>query len=193
MYGCENWTKKKAERQRIDAFNCVAGEDSWESLRLPRRSNQSILKEINPEYSFEGLMLKLQYFGRLIQRADSLEKTLILRRIEGGRWRGSEDGWMASLTQWTWVWVSSGRWWRTGRPGVLQSMGSQSQTQQSSNISSMSCRHLTGRFSWKVEIFALMPSRTPWGWARRPFGPPFLVGNTSASMTLSEFQRAEGC
>ena len=78
--------------------------------------------------------------------------------------------------------------WRAAVHGVTKS-----QTQQSSNISSMSCRHLIGRFSWKVEIFALMPRRTPWGWARRPFGPPFLVGNTSASMTLSEFQRAEGC
>ena len=90
-----------------------------------RRSNQSILKEISPEYSLEGLILKLkrQYFGHLMRRTDSFEKPLMLGKIEGGR-RGW-DGWMASPTQWTWVWVNSRSWWWTGRPGVLQSMGSQ--------------------------------------------------------------------
>ena len=88
MYGCESWTIKKAEHQRIDALNCGVGEDSqvpWTA----RRSNQSILKEINPEYSLGGLMLqlKLQYFGHLTRRADSLEKTLILAKIEGRRRR----------------------------------------------------------------------------------------------------------
>ena len=90
MYGCENWTLKKAEPQRIYAF------ESWywrRLLRVPwtaRRSNQSILKEINPEYPLEGLMLKLklQYFGHLMQRTDSLEKTLMLGKIEGRRRRG---------------------------------------------------------------------------------------------------------
>ena len=91
MYGCESWTIKKAERQRIDAFELC-----WRRLlRVPstaRRSNQSILKEINPEYSLEGLMLKLklQYFRHLMQRADSLEKTLMLGRIEGRRRRGQQ-------------------------------------------------------------------------------------------------------
>ena len=85
---------------------------------------QSILKEVSPECSLEGLMLKLklQYFGHLSQRrADSIEKTPMLGKIEGRRkgW----DGWMASPTQWTWVWVNSGSWWWSGRPGVLQSMG----------------------------------------------------------------------
>ena len=101
-------------------------------LRVPwtaRRSNQSILKQINPESSLEGLMLnlKLQYFDHLMQRANSLEKTLMLGKIEGKRRRDDRgwDGWMASLTQWTWVCVNSGRWWRTGKPGVLQSMGLQ--------------------------------------------------------------------
>ena len=101
-------------------------------LRVPwtaRRSNQSILKEISPGCSLEGLMmkLKLQYFGHLMRRADSLEKTLMLWGTEGRR-RGDDrgwDGWMASPTRWTWVWVNSGSWWWTGRPGVLQSMGSQ--------------------------------------------------------------------
>ena len=77
----------------------------------------------------EGLMLKLklQYFGHLMQRANSLEKTLMLGKIEGRRWRGrqGQDGWMASLTQWTWVSANSKRWWRTEKPSVLQSMGSQ--------------------------------------------------------------------
>jgi len=90
IYGCENWTIKKAECQRIDAFELWC----WRRLlRVPwtaRRSNQSILKEISPEYSLEGLMLKLklQYFGHLMQRIDSLEKTLMLGKIEGRRRRG---------------------------------------------------------------------------------------------------------
>ena len=89
-YGCESWTTKKAEHQRIDAFELWC----WRRLlRVPwtaRRSKQSILKEINPEYSVEGLMLKLklQYFGHLMQRTASLEKTLMLGKIEGGRRRG---------------------------------------------------------------------------------------------------------
>ena len=88
MYGCESWTVKKAEQQRIDAF----GLWYWRRLfRVPwtaRRSNQSILKEINLGYSLEGLLLKLQYFGHLMQRTDSLEKTLMLGKIEGRRRRG---------------------------------------------------------------------------------------------------------
>ena len=89
MYGCESWTIKKAERRRIDAFELWC----WRSLlRVPwtvRRSNQSILKEISPGYSLEGLMLKLKhpYFGHLMRRADSLEKTLMLGKIEGRRRR----------------------------------------------------------------------------------------------------------
>ena len=96
-----------------------------------RRSNQSILKEISPEYSLEGLMLKLkpQYFGHLMQRTDSLEKTVMLGKIEGRRRRGWQrmrrlDG-ITIMTQWTWVWASSRSWWWTGKPGVLQSTGSQ--------------------------------------------------------------------
>ena len=98
-------------------------------LRVPwtaRRSNQSILKEISPGCSLEGMMLKLklQYFGHLMWRVDSLEKTLMLGGI-GGRREGDDrgwDGWVASLTWWTWIWVNSGSWWWTGRPGVLQFM-----------------------------------------------------------------------
>ena len=129
MYGYESWTIKKAEHWRIDAFELWC----WRILlRVPwaaRRSNQSILKEISLGCSLEGLMLKLklQYFDHLMQRADSLEKTLMLGKIEGRGRRddGGWDGWMASLTQWTWVWVDSGIWWWTGRPGVLRFMGSQ--------------------------------------------------------------------
>ena len=90
-----------------------------------RRSNQSILKEISPGCSLEGLMLKLklQYFGYLMRRADSFEKTLMLGKIEGRRRRGQQR--MRWLDGITWVWVDSGSWWWTGRPGVLQFMGSQ--------------------------------------------------------------------
>ena len=88
MNRCESWTIKKVECQRINAFKLWFWRrllrDSW----IARRSNQSILKEINPEYSLEGLMLKLQYFGDMMQRADSLEKTLMLGKIEGRRTRG---------------------------------------------------------------------------------------------------------
>ena len=102
MYGCESWTIKKAECQRIDAFELWC----WRRLlRVPwtaRRSNQSILGEISPEYSLEGLMLKLkfQYFCHLMGRTDSLEKTLLLGKNEGGRRRNNRggDGWMASPT-----------------------------------------------------------------------------------------------
>ena len=128
MYGCESWTIKKAECRRIDAFELWC----WGRLsRVPwtaRRSNQSILKEISSGCSLEGLMLKLklQYFGHLMQSADSLEKTLMLGKIEAWRRRGRQrwDGWLASLTWWT-SWVDSGSWWWTGRPGVLQFMGLQ--------------------------------------------------------------------
>ena len=129
MYGCESRTIKKAECQRIDAFELWC----WRRLlRVPwtvRRSNQPILKEISPEYSLERLMLKLklQYFGHLMGRTDSFEKTLMLGKIEGRRRRGRQRmRWLdGSPSQWTWVWVGSGSCWWTGRPGMLQSMGSQ--------------------------------------------------------------------
>ena len=121
MYRYKSWAIKKAERRRIDAF------ELWywrQLLRVPwtaKISNQSILKESSPEYSLKGLMpkLKLQYFGHLIRRTDSLEKTLMLGKIEGGRrgWQRMKH-WMASLTGWTWVWVSCRSWWWTGKPGV---------------------------------------------------------------------------
>ena len=90
MYGCESWTIRKAAHQRIDAFELWCWRRLLEVLWTTRRSNQSILKEISPDYSLEGLMLKLklQYFGHLMQRSDSLEKTLMLGKIEGRRRNG---------------------------------------------------------------------------------------------------------
>ena len=113
MYGCESWTIKKAERQRIDAFELWC----WRRfLRIPwiaRRSNQSILKEMNPEYSLEGLMLKLkfQYFSHLMQEADSVERPGYWERLRATGEGGNRelDSWMAPLTQRTWVWTNSGR------------------------------------------------------------------------------------
>ena len=99
MYGCESWTVKKAERRRIDAFELWC----WRRLlRVPwtaRRSHQSILKEISPEYSLEGLMPKLQYFDHLMRRTDSLKKTLMLGKIEGRRRRGQQRmRWLDGIT-----------------------------------------------------------------------------------------------
>ena len=130
MYGCESWTVKKAECRRIDAFELWC----WRRLlRLPwtaRRSNQSILKEISPEISLEGMMLKL----KLQYLATSWEELSYWKRLWcweglGAGGEGDDrgwDGWMASLTRWMWVWVNSGSWWWTGRrAGVLPFMGSQ--------------------------------------------------------------------
>ena len=101
MYGCESWTVKKAEHQRSDAFELWYWRRFLRVSWIARRSNQSILKEINPEYSLEGLKLKLklQYFGHLMQRADSLEKTLMLGEIEGRRRRGQQRmRWLDGIT-----------------------------------------------------------------------------------------------
>ena len=123
-----SWTIKKVEHQITDAFKLW----HWRRLlRVPwtaRRSNQSILKEINPEYSLEQLKLKLklQYFGHLMQRANSIKKTLMLGKIQGKRrTQRQRMRWLATLTQWTWIWANSGRQWRTGKAGMLQSMGLQ--------------------------------------------------------------------
>ena len=128
MYEYESQTIKKTEHWRIDAFELWC----WRRLlRVPwtaRRSNQSILKETNPEYSLGGLMLnlKLQYLDHLTQRTNSLEKPWCWARLKAGEGdnRGWDD-WMASPTQWTWVWATSGSWCWTGKPGVLPSIESQ--------------------------------------------------------------------
>ena len=121
IYGCESWTIQKAERGRIDAFELWC----WRRLlRVPwtaERSNQSILKEISPDYSLEALMLKLQYFGYLMQRTDSLEKTLNWGKIEGRRRRGWQKmRWLDGITDSMDMSLRSSRsWWWTGKPGVL--------------------------------------------------------------------------
>jgi len=129
MYGCESWTIKKAEHRRIDAFELWC----WRRLlRVPwtaRWSNQSILKEISPGCSLEGLMLKLklQTLAAWCEELIHLKRPWCWERLKVGG-EGDNRGWecwMASLTQWMWVWVNSGSWWWTGKPGVLQSMGSQ--------------------------------------------------------------------
>ena len=128
MYKCESSTIQKVECRRTDTF------ELWHWRRLlrvfwtARRSNQSILKEISPEFSLEWLMLKLklQYFGHdtLMWRAYSFEMILVLEKIKPGGERDERgwDGWMASPTQWIWVWINSGSWWWTGRPDMLWSM-----------------------------------------------------------------------
>ena len=129
MYGCENWTVKKAECRRIDAFELWY----WRRLlRVPwsaRISNQSILKEISPGCSLQGLMLKLklQYFGHLVEELILWKRPWCWEGLGAGGegYDRGWDGWMASPIRWAWVWVDSGSWWWTGRPGVLWFMGLQ--------------------------------------------------------------------
>ena len=129
MYGCESWTIKKDEHQRTDAFELRC----WRRLlRAPwtaRRSNQSILREISPEYSLEGLCgsWNSNTWTTWCEELTHWKRPRCWERLKAGG-EGDDrgwDGWMASLTRWTWVWANSGRQWRTGKPGVLQSMGSQ--------------------------------------------------------------------
>ena len=124
MYS-ESWAIKKAESPRIDASNWCCKRP----LRVPwtvSRSNESVLKEINSEYTLEGLMLKLQYFEHLCKDPTHWKRPWCWERLRaGGGGNRGWDGWMASPTQWTGVWASSRRWWKTEKPGVLQSTGSQ--------------------------------------------------------------------
>ena len=129
MCGCESWIIKKAEHRRIDAFELWCWRKLFRVSWTARKSNQSILKEISPEYSLEGLMLKLklQYFGHLMQRTDSLKRLWCWERLKAGGEGDNRgwDGWMESPIWWTLVWVSSRSLWQIGKPGVLPSMGSQ--------------------------------------------------------------------
>ena len=129
VYGCESWMVKKAERQRIDAFELCCGRRLLRVPWIARRSNQSILKEISPGCSLEGLMLKLklQYLATSCEELTHWKRTWFWKALGAGG-EGDDrgwDGWMASPTRLTWVWVDSGVWWWTGRPGVLRFMGLQ--------------------------------------------------------------------
>ena len=126
MYGCDSWTIKKAQHRRIDAFELWCWRRLLRVSWTARKSNQSILKEISPEYCLEGLMLKPE--TPILWPCEELthrKRPWCWERLKVGGKRDDRgwDGWMASLTQWTWVWVSSGSWWWTGKPGVLQSWG----------------------------------------------------------------------
>ena len=127
MYGCESWTIEKAEHQRADALELWC----WRRLlRVPwtaRRSNQSILKEINPEYSLEGLMWSSNTLATWCEEQTHWKRPWCWERLRAGGEAGDRgwDGWMASPTQQTSVWANSRRWWRTGKPGMVQSMGLQ--------------------------------------------------------------------
>ena len=159
VYGCESWTIKKAEWWRIDAFELWCWRRLLRVLWTARTSNQSILKKISPEYSLEGLMikLKLQYFGHLMGRADPFETIWCWERLRAGDDR-EWDGWLASLTPWTRVWLDSGSWWWTGRPGMLQFMGSQRVghdwvTELNWNLCFLTCKHRT---KWYL-LFIVVP------------------------------------
>ena len=129
LYGCESWTIKKAERWRIDAFEFWCWRRLLRVLWTRRRSNQPILKEVIPEYSLEGLRLKvkLQYLATWWEKPTHWKRSWCWERLKAGGegdYRGW-DGWKASPTQWTWVWAGSRRWWRIGKIHLLQSMGLQ--------------------------------------------------------------------
>ena len=126
MYGCESWTIKKAEHWRTDAFKLWFWRRLLRAPGTARRSNQSILKEISPNWKDWYWSWNSNTLATWCKELSHLKRPWCWERLKVGegddrRW----DGWMASLTPWTWVWVSSGSWWWTGKPGVLQSMGSQ--------------------------------------------------------------------
>ena len=159
MYGCDCWTIKKAEHRRIDASELWCWRRLLRVLWTVRRSNQSILKEVSPEYSLEGLMLKLklQYYGYLMQRTDSLERPWCWERVKaGGEGDGRGwDGWMPLPTQWIRVWGSSRSWWWTGKHGTLQS--------QSHRFGHDWLTELNSSFVWsKNECFLPFPRYRRW-------------------------------
>ena len=120
---------RKLSTEELMLLNCGVGEDSWESLGLQGDPTRSILKEISPGCSLEGMMLqlKLQYLATSCEELTHWKRLWCWEKLGAGG-EGDDrgwDGWMASPTQWTWIWVNSGSWWWTGRPGVLRFMGSQ--------------------------------------------------------------------
>ena len=190
MYGCESWTIKKAECWRIDAFGLWC----WRRLlRVPwtaRRSNQSILKEVSPGCSLEELMLKLklQYF----LPPDATTWRIGWERLRAG---GEEDNrgwdsWMASPTQWTWVWVDSRSWWWTGRPGMLRFMG----LQRVGHDWATELNWIDLSYNWKfvltylsynwkfVPFNCLHPSLSP------PLPPLVMINLISLAISLFDFE-----
>ena len=142
IYGYESWTIKKVERKRIDAFELWCWRRLLRGPWTARRSNQSILKEVNSEYSFEGLKLKLQ-LATWNKEMTHWKRPWCFERLKAGGEGDAQggEGWMVSLTQWTWFWTRSRRWWRTGKPGMLQSMAYKKSdtTEQLNNSSLMLC------------------------------------------------------
>ena len=142
MYGCESWTIKKAEHRRIDAFELWCWRRLLRVLWTERRSNQSFLKEISPEYSLEGLMLKLNTLGTWCEELTHLKRPWCWERLKAGGERDDRgwDGWMASPIQWSWVWASSSSWWWIGKPGTC--------------CSPWGCKelHTTVRLSWTEQV-----------------------------------------
>ena len=152
MYGCESWIIKKAEHQRIDAFELWCWRRLLRVCWIARRSNQSLLKKINPEYSLEGQCWSWSSSTLATWWEDPIhwKRPWCWERLKVGG-EGDErgwDGWMASLTQWTWVWVNSRSWWWTGRPGMLQSMELQ-----------------TVRHDWAIELNWYIGRTGWWSWS----------------------------
>ena len=188
MHRCESWTVKKAERQRIDAF------EPWcwrRLLRVPwtaRRSSQSILKKINPEYSLGGQMLKLklQYFGHLMQRAGSLGNTQMMGKIEGRKRRQQQRmKWLDGITKWTWVWANSGKWGDDEGQGSLACFSpwghkeSDTTQQLNNNQYFVECLHVL--CTWTM-------TRAKWTW------PPLILSPVKLGMApfpLREFTQAQ--
>jgi len=144
MYGCESWTVKKAECRGIDTFELWCWRRLLRVRWTARRSNQSILKEISLGCSLEGLVkLKLQYFGHMMWRADWLEKTLILGKIEGRKRRGWQRmRWLDGITgSWKWIWVNSGSWWWTGGLECCSSWGHRVRHDWASELNTDCCKN----------------------------------------------------